>query len=105
MPRWYRNFTARAGTYTIDLVVGLRHATKAPGCRTRLFEIAKGQHGFFTAKQAKAAGFAENTDPCRVQAGNWIREHRGIYRLGLFPSAEHPDLMTWAVATEYVMSS
>jgi predicted transcriptional regulator of viral defense system len=63
----------------------------------RLFEVAEGQQGFFTAKQAKTAGFAENTHPYHVQAGNWIREHRGIYRLVLFPPAEHPDLVKWAL--------
>ena len=63
----------------------------------RLYEIAEGQQGFFTAKQAKAAGFAENTHPYHVQVGNWIREHRGIYRLALFPPAEHPDLVKWAL--------
>jgi predicted transcriptional regulator of viral defense system len=63
----------------------------------RLFEVAEGQQGFFTAKQAKAAGFAENTHPYHVQVGNWIREHRGIYRLALFPTAEHPDLVKWAL--------
>jgi predicted transcriptional regulator of viral defense system len=63
----------------------------------RLFEIAEGQEGFFTTKQAKAAGFAENTHPYHVQVGNWIREHRGIYRLALFPVAEHPDLVKWAL--------
>jgi predicted transcriptional regulator of viral defense system len=63
----------------------------------RLFEIAEGQQGFFTAKQAKAAGFAENTHPYHVQVGNWVREHRGIYRLALFPPAEHPDLVKWAL--------
>jgi len=62
-----------------------------------LFEIAESQQGFFTAKQAKAAGFAENTHPYHVQVGNWIREHRGIYRLALFPPAEHPDLVKWAL--------
>ena len=63
----------------------------------RLFEIAETQEGFFTTKQAKAAGFAENTHPYHVQVGNWIREHRGIYRLALFPIAEHPDLVKWAL--------
>ena len=63
----------------------------------RLFEIAEAQEGFFTTKQAKAAGFAENTHPYHVQVGNWIREHRGIYRLALFPVAEHPDLVKWAL--------
>ena len=62
----------------------------------QLFEAAEGQQGFFTAKQARAAGFAENTHPYHVRAGNWIREHRGIYRLALFPLAEHPDLVKWS---------
>jgi predicted transcriptional regulator of viral defense system len=63
----------------------------------RLFEFAEQQQGFFTTKQAKAAGFAENTHPYHVQAGNWIREHRGIYRLSLFPAADRPDLVLWAL--------
>jgi predicted transcriptional regulator of viral defense system len=63
----------------------------------RLYEMAEGQQGFFTTKQAKAAGFAENTHPYHVQAGNWIREHRGIYRLASFPQGERPDLMLWSL--------
>ena len=63
----------------------------------RLFEIAEEQQGFFTTKQAKAAGFAENTHPYHIQAGNWIREHRGIYRLASFPRGERPDLMLWSL--------
>jgi len=63
----------------------------------RLYGIAEGQQGFFTTKQAKVAGFAENTHPYHVQAGNWIREHRGIYRLGSFPRGERPDLILWSL--------
>jgi len=40
---------------------------------------------------------AENTHPHHVQVGNWVREHRGIYRLALFPTAEQPDLVKWAL--------
>src|SRR3984885_11383251 len=63
----------------------------------QLYEIAEDQQGFFTTKQAKSAGFAENTHPYHVQAGNWIREHRGIYRLASFPQGERPDLMRWSL--------
>jgi predicted transcriptional regulator of viral defense system len=63
----------------------------------RLFEVAEQQQGFFTTKQAKAAGFAENTHPYHVHVGNWIREHRGIYRLALFPPADRPDLVLWSL--------
>jgi len=63
----------------------------------QLFDVAEQQQGFFTTKQAKTAGFAENTHPYHVHAGNWVREHRGIYRLSLFPAADRPDLVLWAL--------
>jgi predicted transcriptional regulator of viral defense system len=63
----------------------------------QLFEIADQQQGFFTAKQAKAAGFAENTHPYHVKVGNWTREHRGIYRLGLYPWTDRPELALWSL--------
>ena len=63
----------------------------------RLYETAEAQQGFFTTKQAKAAGFAENTHPYHVQVGNWVREHRGIHRLAQFPPADRPDLVLWSL--------
>src|SRR5271165_1922058 len=63
----------------------------------RLFEFAEQQQGYFTTKQAKAGGFAENTHPYHVQVGNWIREHRAIYRLALFPTTDRPELVLWAL--------
>src|SRR6266850_2609679 len=61
----------------------------------RLYETAQTQHGFFTTKQAIRAGLAEKTHAYHVKAANWIRVHRGIYRLADFPPAERPDLMLW----------
>jgi len=61
----------------------------------RLHEVAQSQQGFFTTKQAIRSGFAEKTHSYHVNVGNWIREHRGIYRLADFPTAERPDLMLW----------
>ena len=61
----------------------------------KLYEIAQSQQGFFTSKQAIRAGFSEPTHPYHVHAGNWIREHRGIYRLADFPTPDRPDLMLW----------
>lgn len=63
----------------------------------RLFEVAEGQHGFFTAKQAKAAGFAESTHSYHVKVGNWTRELRGIYKLVLFPLTDRPELVPLAL--------
>jgi predicted transcriptional regulator of viral defense system len=61
----------------------------------RLQETAQAQQGFFTTKQAIRAGFSEKTHSYHVNAGNWIREHRGIYRLADFPTPERPDLTLW----------
>lgn len=62
-----------------------------------LFEIAESQQGFFTTKQAKSAGYDEKNHAYHVQTGNWIREHRGIYRLKSFPLPERSDLVRWAL--------
>src|ERR1700734_3135788 len=61
----------------------------------RLYKTAQSQQGFFPTKQATRAGFAEKTHAYHVNVGNWIREHRGIYRLADFPTPERPDLMLW----------
>jgi len=61
----------------------------------RLHETAQAQQGFFTTKQAIRAGFSEKTHSYHVNAGNWIREHRGIYRLADFPTPVRPDLTLW----------
>jgi predicted transcriptional regulator of viral defense system len=61
----------------------------------RLNQVAQSQQGFFTTKQAIRAGFGEKPHSYHVNARNWIREHRGIYRLADFPTVEHPDLMRW----------
>lgn len=61
----------------------------------RLYEIAADQQGYFTTKQAIAAGYADNVHPFHVKAGNWMREHRGIYRLEKFPLGEHTDMVLW----------
>ena len=62
---------------------------------TNLFNVVTDQHGFFTTKQAEAAGFRRQSHYYHVQTGDWIREHRGIYRLTHFPSPERPDLVRW----------
>jgi predicted transcriptional regulator of viral defense system len=60
-----------------------------------LYRIAEAQGGYFTTKQAASLGYASNKRAYHVQAGNWLREHRGIYRLTLFPEPERPDLILW----------
>jgi predicted transcriptional regulator of viral defense system len=61
----------------------------------RLYELAEGQGGYFTAKQAEARGYIASKRNYHVGARNWVRERRGIYRLALFPQPERPDLLLW----------
>jgi predicted transcriptional regulator of viral defense system len=61
----------------------------------KLYELAAHQGGFFTARQARAAGYEDNGHPYHVRSRNWIREARGVYRLSQFPLPPRPDLMVW----------
>jgi len=63
----------------------------------RLWETAEAQGGFFTTRQAIAAGFADNTHPYHVRVGNWLRERRGVYRLARYPRDENAQLILWAL--------
>jgi predicted transcriptional regulator of viral defense system len=63
----------------------------------RLFEIAESQQGYFSTPQAIAAGYARSTHSYHVQAGNWVREHRGIYRLRRYPFSEEGHLVLWSL--------
>jgi predicted transcriptional regulator of viral defense system len=61
----------------------------------KLYESAESQGGFFTARQARDAGYDDGVHPYQVRAGHWVRETRGVYRLAQFPTPARPDLMIW----------
>jgi len=70
--------------------------TASPSKRHReLSRLAQTQGGFFTAKQAARLGYTGSKRNYHVRAGNWVREHRGIFRLTLFPEPERSDLVLW----------
>jgi predicted transcriptional regulator of viral defense system len=60
-----------------------------------LMIIAQDQQGYFTTKQAIEAGYADNTHPYHVRAGNWERVRRGIYRMTHLPLPEDGEMMVW----------
>lgn len=62
-----------------------------------LFAVAEAQGGFFTAKQAEAAGFDRTNHAYHVRSGKWTREHRGVYRLKQYPLPEDSDLILWSL--------
>jgi predicted transcriptional regulator of viral defense system len=61
----------------------------------KLYDFAAHQGGFFTARQAREAGYEDNVHSYHVRSRNWIRETRGVYRLSQFPLPSRPDLMVW----------
>jgi len=61
-----------------------------------LRQIALNQEGYFTAKQAKAVGYADSTHFYHVKNGDWTKEMRGIYRISDFPYiSARPELHLW----------
>lgn len=69
------------------------HYRDSQESRRALYAIAAGQGGYFTAKQAAAAGYAYPHIAYHVQAGNFDRAGHGLYRLPTIPPAEHDDLI------------
>lgn len=62
-----------------------------------LFEIADTQGGYFTAKQARAAGYYNRLQHYHRETGDWKLIERGIYRLRNYPHSEREDLIRWSL--------
>ena len=58
-----------------------------------LFSKALEQGGYFTAKQAKDAGYDYPHLDYHVSTGNFERVEHGLYRLTSLPPGEHDDLV------------
>jgi predicted transcriptional regulator of viral defense system len=58
-----------------------------------LFSLAMEQSGYFTAKQALAAGYAYPSLEYHVSTGSFERVDHGLYRLASLPVGEHDDLV------------
>jgi hypothetical protein len=59
----------------------------------QLFAIAVDQGGYFTAKQARQAGYNYPHLDYHVSCGNYVRVGHGLYRLPDLPPSEHDDLI------------
>lgn len=55
----------------------------------KLFQLASEHSGYFTARQARAAGFDANLLKHHVRRGRFLRIRRGVYRLSQYPPS--PD--------------
>jgi predicted transcriptional regulator of viral defense system len=58
-----------------------------------LYAIATTQGGYFTAKQAGAAGYGIRHLDYHAKSGNFERVSHGLYRLPTIPLSEHHDLI------------
>jgi hypothetical protein len=65
--------------------------------RRRLFDLAAGQAGYFSAAQALALGYSYQAQAHHVAAGNWLRVDRGIFRLAEWVPGEHDELARWTL--------
>jgi predicted transcriptional regulator of viral defense system len=66
--------------------------------RQRLFhEVAADQRGYFTAAQARELGYSYQAQAHHVDAGNWIRMDRGLFRLAEWIPEVHDDLARWVL--------
>jgi len=59
----------------------------------RLYELAEGQVGYFSASQARELGFGSDLITYHAKQGNFLRAARGIYRLKRFPASPFEDLI------------
>jgi len=58
----------------------------------RLYEIAEGQGGYFSAAQARQAGFSGELLSYHAKTGRFERVAHGVYRLRQFPGSPLEDL-------------
>ncbi|MBY0527143.1 MAG: type IV toxin-antitoxin system AbiEi family antitoxin domain-containing protein [Gemmataceae bacterium] len=62
-----------------------------------LFATALWQGGYFTAKQARQAGYGYSHLDYHVSTGNFERVDHGLYRLTAIPAGEHDDFRRLAL--------
>jgi predicted transcriptional regulator of viral defense system len=65
--------------------------------RRKLFNLAAGQGGYFTAAQAKKVGYSYQAQAHHVGAGNWLRIDRALFRLAEWIPDVHDDLIRWTL--------
>lgn len=65
--------------------------------RRRLIDIAAAQSGYFTAGQAREAGYSYCAQRYHVNRGNWQQVDRALFRLPEWPAGPNEHLVRWAL--------
>lgn len=55
------------------------------------------QAGYFTAAQARSLGYSYQAQKHHVDAGNWVRVDRGLFRLPAWPAGSHDSYVRWSL--------
>lgn len=63
----------------------------------KLLDIASSQGGYFTAKQARKAGYSYRLQHYHKAQGYWSEIERGVFRYADYPATEHEDLIRWTL--------
>lgn len=58
---------------------------------------ARKNAGYFTAAQARTAGYADSVHGYHVEQGDWIKAMRGVYRLAECPPPSWPSLVEFSL--------
>ncbi len=72
-------------------------AVRRSDLHRRLFALAAGQGGFFSAAQAVEIGYSYQAQAHHVRAGNWLRVDRGLFHLVEWVPEIHDELARWAL--------
>jgi predicted transcriptional regulator of viral defense system len=63
--------------------------------RRHLNAVAMRQAGYFTAAQARSAGYSHQAQKYHVDHGNWVRVDRGLFRLPDWPAQRNDIYVLW----------
>jgi predicted transcriptional regulator of viral defense system len=65
--------------------------------RRSLFRLATEQAGYFSAAQARELGYSYQAQAHHVEAGNWVRIERGVFRLTDWVTGVHDEFAMWTL--------
>jgi predicted transcriptional regulator of viral defense system len=65
--------------------------------RRALFRLATEQAGYFSAAQARDLGYSYQSQAHHVEAGNWVRVERGVFRLTDWVTGVHDEFAMWTL--------
>ena len=63
----------------------------------RLYELAEDKGGYFTAREALAAGYSYRQQHYQRSTGRWTPVGHGLFRLRDFPDGEFEHLVRWSL--------